>query len=281
MARASETAAKRLPATRAWVLANLETASATKLDLELVASLLYGVVRDFLANRDAATAQVLDRVAERLRSLDTGSLDCADLLNLRISRALLVQSGRSGPDETAAGDQSRLCTGRSGPIDMASELFLHCALHGGGTSISDPTRLAFELARWQRPDGGFGGFDIGSFYFTTHAVFALHSCNLASRSVERGQNYLLRSLPALKRTGFLDGLLEVVLMLDEMGVPIPDRSRYLAYIDSKTRTDGSICFFDAPGCAASGHATGLLLELLRRSAAKASPRPRGFRQSKP
>jgi cell division FtsZ-interacting protein ZapD len=46
-------------------------------------------------------------------------------------------------------------------------------------------------------------------------------------------------------------------------VDIPEEDRYLAWLRSRIKPDGSICCFDRPGCVSDPHATSQLLEFFR------------------
>ena len=94
-------------------------------------------------------------------------------------------------------------------------------------------------------------------------MFALHACGGEPRALLRGQGYLLAQLPRLKRLGFIDGLLEALLMLRKMEVEIPGEAEYLGYLQDRINADGSICRFEHPGCRGDWHASALLLALHR------------------
>jgi hypothetical protein len=116
----------------------------------------------------------------------------------------------------------------------------------------------------QQADGGFGSsYGLQRYYLSTHAVFALHSCEGNPNVVRRGQLYLRNGLPQLRQLGFVDGVLESLIMLRKMRVDIPEQRLYTDYVRSKIKEDGSVCFFDHPGCRSDPHATSLLLEFLR------------------
>ncbi len=89
------------------------------------------------------------------------------------------------------------------------------------------------------------------------------------QAIRRGQGYLLALLPYFQHIGFVDGLLESLVILNKMGVVIPDYGKRLAYIMSRTRPDGGICYIDTAGCASHWHATSLLLALLQMEKAMA------------
>ena len=121
-----------------------------------------------------------------------------------------------------------------------------------------------SLEALQQADGSFGWYHgLQRYYLTSHAVFALHRCNGSPHVLRRGQVYLRNALPAMAQVGFLDGLLESLIMLRKMAVKIPDERRYSDYLRSRIKDDGSICFFDRPACRSDVHATSLLLEFLR------------------
>jgi hypothetical protein len=74
---------------------------------------------------------------------------------------------------------------------------------------------------------------------------------------------LLSQLPHFQQVGFIDGLIESLVMLEKMGVAVPNRKQHLSYLRSRIWPDGSLCYLDRPGCEPHWHTTGLLLELLR------------------
>jgi cell division FtsZ-interacting protein ZapD len=71
------------------------------------------------------------------------------------------------------------------------------------------------------------------------------------------------ALPRLRQAGFIDALMQSLLMLREMEVDVPEEDRYLVWLRSRIKPDGSICCFDRPGCVSDRHATSQLLEFLR------------------
>jgi hypothetical protein len=244
------------PLTERWVTAQLSAALQPPADLDRIASILYGLVTP---PRAAPTAALLERTAGLVRQLSPAGLDCAQRVNLRFIVALLRLGGveRERLPETRADG----CNRGTNPLDLASDLYLRCYFG------APPPPRARELSRLQglqRPDGGFGwGSGPQQFYLSTHAVFALHACGGEPQALQRGQGYLLAQLPRLQRLGFIDGLLEALLMLRKMEVGIPGEAQYLGYLQDRIRADGSICRFEHPGCRGDWHASALLLALQR------------------
>jgi hypothetical protein len=113
-------------------------------------------------------------------------------------------------------------------------------------------------------NGSFGsGYGLSHFYISTHAVFALHACAGDPLAIQMGQDFIRSALPRLWQAGFIDALMQSLLMLREMEVDIPEEGRYLAYVRARIKPDGSICCFDRPGCVSDRHATSQLLEFFR------------------
>ncbi len=255
-------AGRENPSTRAWLLRELEqSVEETPPDLCRISSMLYGLTRGGATG--PSTEEVLNRAARRLEHTDPTRLDCPQLVDLAFISHFLSLSAPE-LDKSATEQGLRAClTQRTDAFSLASSLFYLCHFGEKGPAAEMAGALA-ALVSMQGPDGSFGGGDgspLARFYLTTHAVFALHACGADPEAVRRGQAYLLAILPRLRRSGFLDGLIETLLMLHKMEVAVPGTEDYLALIRERTRTDGGICSFDYPGCLADWHATSLLLEL--------------------
>jgi hypothetical protein len=254
--------ARTLEATRQWVLEHLRASLSSPLQLDEVASMLFGLVTVGAAAEHPDTARVLSELAGRVRTLDPAILGCEEVVNLYVTAGFLHRAGMAvDPAALTAGLQN--CLEQVNPFDKASALFALCAFDASVT----PERLARamdSIEALQLPDGSFGsGYGMAHFYTTTHAVFALHACHGDPLVIQLGQEFLSSNLPRLRQAGFIDALLQSLLMLEKMGVTIPDQGRYVAYLRSRIRADGSICCFDRPGCVPDRHATSLLLEFLR------------------
>lgn len=265
------------PQTERWVAARLSESLRPPPDLDRIASVLYGLVEPPLAEPVPA---LLEQTARLIRELDPGRLDCSQQVNLRFIAAFLRRSG-AAETEFPAADRSDCASGAS-PIDLASDLFLGCR-YGTRTAPATRTESLERLLALQRPDGGFG-WPAGpqGFYLSSHAIFALHACGGDPQAVARGQQYLQARLPALQRAGMIDALLEGLLMLRKMGVETAGEWDYLRYIESRIRTDGSICRFDQPRCRADWHASALLLALQKSLAPDArGAQPRSGAVSRP
>ena len=263
-------AARQDDATRHWVLDRLHASLSSPLKLDEIASMLFGLVnvRDVAEQPD--TRRVLGELADRVRSLDPATLGCDGVINLRVIEGFLNMAGME-LDPTALSSRIQGCMEEVNLLDRASALYALCY-------FADPvpqkrlTRAMKSIEALQLPDGSFGaGHGMTHFYTTTHAVFALHACGGDPITLQLGQEYLINSLPGLRQAGFIDGLMQGLLMLKKMEVKIPGESGYVAYLRSRVRSNGSICCFDRPGCASDPHATSMLLEFLHVFPAATTP----------
>jgi hypothetical protein len=249
-------------ATRHWVLERLHASLSSPLELGEIASMLFGLVnvRDVAEQPD--TRRVLGELSDRVRLLDPTTLGCDEVINLHVIEGFLDRAGMA-LDPAALTTRVQDCLDEVNPFDKASALFALCYFDGP-VSRQRLTRAMEAIEALQLPDGSFGsGYGMEHFYTTTHAVFALHVCGGDPLAIQLGQDFLINSLPRLRQAGFIDALMQSLLMLKKMGVEIPEERRYVAYLRSRIRTDGSICCFDHPGCPSDRHATSMLLEFLR------------------
>ncbi len=250
-------------ATRQWVLEHLHAALALPLDLDRIASMIYGLVSDRWMAAQPDTRQALGKLADRVREFDPAALDCEELVNLRFIGSFINMAGI----RLATGQLDRplqVCLGTMDPFNRASALFALCRFPAHGIPADTLAPALESIEALQRRDGGFGSHPgLRRYYVSTHAVFALHTCGGNPDVVRRGQLFLRNGLPRMLQAGFIDGLLESLIMLRKMGVPIADEKHYTGYLRAKIRPDGSICYFDRPACTPDVHATSLLLEFLQ------------------
>jgi hypothetical protein len=166
-------------------------------------------------------------------------------------------------DSSALSGRVQDCLVLVNPYDKASALYSLCRFD----AAIPRERLAAAMASieaLQQPDGSFGsGYGLSHFYISTHAVFALHACKGDPLAIQMGQEFMRSALPRLYQAGFIDALMQSLLMLREMKVDIPEEDRYLTWLRSRIKPDGSICCFDRPGCVSDPHATSQLLEFFR------------------
>ena len=249
--------------TRKWVLDQLQQTLSSRPDLSQIASMLYGLVNDPAAVEHPYTRKALAELGTFVGAIDRQALDCGNLVSLRFIGSFL---GMAGIDFDAAGLDRHLydCLEEMSPFDRTCALFVLCHFPSSNLPRKKLLPAVKSIEALQQADGSFGsGYGLQRYYLTTHAVFALHACQGTPDVVQRGQRYLRNELPAIRQAGFLDGLLESLIMLRKMGVTIPDEQRYTDFLKSRIMGDGSICFFDQPACRSNVHATSLLLEFLR------------------
>ena len=166
-------------------------------------------------------------------------------------------------DSDALSARVQDCLASVSPYDMASALYSLCRFDAAVPRDRLVTAMA-SIEALQQADGSFGsGYGLNHFYTSTHAVFALHACDGDPLVIQLGQEFIRNALPRLWQAGFIDALMQSLLMLRNMGVDIPGEARYLAYLRSRIKPDGSICCFDRPGCESDAHATSQLLEFYR------------------
>jgi hypothetical protein len=248
--------------TRQWVLDQLNESLSPPRDLDGISSMLFGLVSDREAAERPATRRVLDKVARLAGSMEPAMLSCSDAVNLHLIAGFLNLAGMTF-DSTALSRRVQDCLASVNPYDKASALYSLCRFD----AAIPRERLAEAMASveaLQQPDGSFGsGYGLSHFYISTHAVFALHACAGNPLAIQMGQDFMLSALPRLWQAGFIDALMQSLLMLRDMEVDIPEEERYLVWLRSRIKPDGSICCFDRPGCVSDRHATSQLLEFFR------------------
>jgi hypothetical protein len=249
-------------ATRHWVLGQLHAALAPPRDLDEISSMLYGLVSAREVTEQPDTRQALREVATLVRSLEPAKLACSDSVNLLLITGFLTMAGMP-LDSTALSERVLGCLEGVNPYDKASALFSLCRLNAAVPRERLITAME-AIEALQQPDGSFGsGYGLVHFYISTHAVFALHACKGDPLAIQLGQDFISNGMPRLMQAGFIDALLQSLLMLGKMGVAIADEGRYVSYLRSRIKEDGSVCCFDRPGCLSDRHATSLLLEFLK------------------
>ena len=248
--------------TRQWVLDRLNESLSPPRDLDGISSMLFGLVSDREAAERPATRQTLDKLARLAASMEPAMLNCSDAVNLHLIAGFLHLAGIPF-DSTALSGRVQDCLGSVNPYDQSSALYSLCRFD----SAVPRERLATTMTTieaLQQPDGSFGsGYGLSHFYTSTHAVFALHACAGDPLAIQMGQEFMRSALPRLWQAGFIDALMQSLLMLREMEVDIPHEDRYIAWLRSRIKPDGSICCFDRPGCVSDRHATSQLLEFFR------------------
>ena len=248
--------------TRQWVLGQLNESLSPPRDLDGISSMLFGLVSDRKAAERPDTRRVLGEIAKLAGSMQPATLNCSDAVNLHLVAGFLNLAGVT-VDGTALSGRVQDCLGSVNPYDKASALYSLCRFDAAVPRERLTAAMA-SIEALQQPDGSFGsGYGLSHYYTTTHAVFALHACAGDPLVIQMGQEFIRSALPRLRQAGFIDALMQSLLMLREMEVEIPEEDRYLAYLRSRIKPDGSICCFDRPGCVSDRHATSQLLEFLR------------------
>jgi len=248
--------------TRQWVLDQLSESLAQPRDLDGISSMLFGLVSDREAAERPDTRRVLDKVARLAGSMEPAMLNCSDAVNLHLIAGFVNLAGMTF-DTTALSGRVQDCLASVNPYDKASALYSLCRFEPDVPRERLAAAMA-SVAALQQPDGSFGsGYGLSHFYISTHAVFALHACAGDPLAIQMGQDFIRSALPRLWQAGFIDALMQSLLMLREMEANIPDAERYFAWLRSRIKPDGSICCFDRPGCVSDRHATSQLLEFLR------------------
>jgi len=224
--------------------------------IERLSSLLYPLVNDYRATGHPATGRLLERAAAWMEGIRPGELGCEALVELQLAALLLERVGM-GTQVPELGARAAQCASKVGVAEQAGLLFAQCRF-GSGPS-PDARATLQRLAAMQWPDGSFGGDQgVARYYRSSHAIFALYVCDLYPDVVARGQGYLISQLTRFRRIGFLDGILETLVMLDEMNVAVPGRRNDLRTVRGWIRPDGGICYMVGSGCESHWHSTGLL-----------------------
>ncbi len=265
-------ASEPLTKARAWAIEHLRRTVQGPSETGVISGLLYALAMDYRESRHIETERLMAQVEVYIEAIETDRLSCGALVDLRLAVAFLAlhRKAMRVPD---LDDRLAECSLAARPLDLAGALFLYCGFTDEDHRQRFPGALE-SLEAIQRPDGGFG-YQHGwsDYYLSSHALFALHTCRGDPQAIRRGQGYLIALLPHFQHIGFIDGLLETLVMLNKMQVVIPDYEKRRSYIMSRIRSDGGICYFDSPGCTSHWHATSLLLELLRMENAKARQNP--------
>jgi len=248
--------------TRQWVLDRLNESLSPPRDLDGISSMLFGLVSDREAADRPDTRRVLGEVARMAGSVEPASLNCSDAVNLHLIAGFLNLAGIPF-DSSALSGRVQGCLASVNPYDKASALYSLCRFDADVPREPLAAAMA-SIEALQQPDGSFGsGYGLSHFYISTHAVFALHACEGDPLAIQMGQDFMRSALPRLWQAGFIDALMQSLLMLRDMEVDIPEEDRYLAWLRSRIKPDGSICCFDRPGCVSDPHATSQLLEFFR------------------
>lgn len=248
--------------TRRWVLDRLNESLPAPRDLDGISSMLFGLVSDREAAGKPETRRVLGEVAKLAGSMEPASLNCSDAVNLHLIAGFLNLAGIPF-DSSALSGRVQDCLASVNPYDKASALYSLCRFDADVPREPLAAAMA-SIEALQQPDGSLGsGYGLSHFYISTHAVFALHACEGDPLAIQMGQEFMRSALPRLYQAGFIDALMQSLLMLREMKVDIPEEDRYLAWLRSRIKPDGSICCFDRPGCVSDPHATSQLLEFFR------------------
>jgi hypothetical protein len=248
--------------TRQWVLGQLNESLSPPRDLDGISSMLFGLTSDRETVERPDTRRVLGEVAKLAGTLQPATLDCSDAVNLHLIAGFLNMAGMTF-DSTALSRRVQDCLASVSPYDRGAALYSLCRFDTAVPRDRLTTAMA-SIEALQQADGSFGsGYGLSHFYTSTHAVFALHACAGDPLAIQMGQDFIRNALPRLWQAGFIDALLQSLLMLRKMEVEIPDEGRYLAYVRSRIKPDGSICCFDRPGCVSDRHATSQLLEFFR------------------
>ena len=248
--------------TRDWVIQDLRKSLQQPPQMNRLASMLMGLVNDFQMFRYAETERLLEDVGRFIKQLNLARLDCGQIMDLRIA-VFFLASVNIHVDIDKIDAKLNNCDLQSNPYSLAVALFLSCHIRNEDPEKRFPGGLS-RLESIQRQDGSFGlGFGLNNYYLSSHATFALHECRGSRETIKKGQQYMLNTLPYFKQIGFIDGLLESLVMLEKMAVPIPGFQSYATYIQARIKREGGVCRVLFPGCIADWHATGLLLEFQR------------------
>ncbi|HSB89034.1 MAG TPA: hypothetical protein VLD63_03295, partial [Anaerolineales bacterium] len=157
-------------ATRHWVIERLRASLASPLELDVIASMLFGLTnaRDVAEQPDSR--RVLGELSTRVRSLDPETLGCDEVVNLHVIAGFLVMAGMK-PEAAGLSGRVQGCLDELNTFDKASALFALCHF-GDPVPRERLVRAMDSIEASQLPDGSFGtGYGLPHFYTTTHGLF--------------------------------------------------------------------------------------------------------------
>ncbi|VBB69066.1 hypothetical protein RIEGSTA812A_PEG_539 [invertebrate metagenome] len=245
-------------------------------DWNRIASLSFPLTMRVLRQEEEADTRPLTTVARLLSVIKPASLSCGDATNAALTAGFLSDAGVTFASSTAAPSATNAipmrlahCREDLSPFETVNTLLFLCRYSPkivGHAPDPREVRAAFAtILALQQADGRFtfpGLTFLGTYYLSSHALIALYACGMSGLVVKHAQDYLWRTLYLFRYAGFLDGLAESLIFLAWTATTIvPTWATHVAFLRTRVRSDGGICFIDRSDCRSHWHTTALMAEL--------------------
>ena len=247
---------------RQWMLSRLTAEIAVPHpDLNLVSSFSMPLVTDVLTTNHPGSRQLVLRLSRQLEEWKNRRWQCGNLVDLHLINGFLRRVN-ADVDLSSSDRQLGACQTTERLLDVANSLIFYCGFSQRHDQKSMQTGLQRLLKR-QRQDGAFVRENGEPWYYlTSHALLALHFCDVEPEARNRARERLQQLLPVFRRIQFVDGVAETLIFLRWTGAPAIDEMAYLNWLRSLVGSDGGICFRNHPSCKPHWHTVSLMMQLL-------------------
>jgi hypothetical protein len=247
---------------RQWMLYRLTAElEAPHPDLNLVSSFSMPLVTDVLTTSHPDSHLVVLRLSRQLDQWKNRRWQCGNLVDLYLINGFLRRVN-AAVDLSPSDQHLKACDSTERLLDVANSLIFYCGFSQQHDQQSMQTGLQRLLKR-QRQDGAFVRENGEPWYYlTSHALLALHFCDVEPEARNRARERLQQLLPEFRHAQFVDGVAETLIFLRWTGAPAIDEMAYLSWLRSLLRSDGGICFRNYPSCKPHWHTVSLMMQLL-------------------